>query len=979
MAVAEHLVGRAAELSAFEDTLAGLDAGYFSAVEVAGEPGIGKTRLLSELGTRGNERGHLVLTGAASELEQDVPFAVFSDALDDYVGSLPPARLTDLDDEVRAELGTVLPSVRVNGQKPASQLERYRSYRAVRHLLELLAEPQAVVLLLDDLHWGDPASLELVGSLLRRPPAAPVLLALAVRPSQIADRLSTSLERASRAGTLLQLELPTLTAEESRELVGRVEGAPELYAASGGNPFYLEQLARVLDRPSVPLQEGAELPLEGVEVPPAVAAALAEELAVVSPEARRVLDGASVAGDPFELELAAAAAAMTEEAVMSALDELLSFDLVRHADAPRRFRFRHPLVRRAVYDNAPGGWRIGAHERAAQALEAQGASVTARAHHVERSARSSDAAAVESLREAGAATAEHAPASAARWFGAALRLLPESAPDAQRVELLSACAGSLAASGQFEQARSALLESLALVPDASVALRVGLTTACAGVEHLLGLHDEAHDRLMIALRGLEDPASPEAVALMIELSVDGFYRMEYEPMYEWGRRAVNAARQLHNRPLLAAALADCAYAATLNGAMKQAAQLRTEATELVDSLPDDELALRLDAVVNLGATELDLECYTDAGDHAERAMAIGRETGQSDLVPVLVYCLAWVTRRRGQLAESGELLDGAVEAARLSGNVQSLAGNLLNQSLTALAAGDIELALATAEESFELTRQLDRSLVSASAGNALAAALVEAGNPGRAAEVLVGRSGGVDLPLIPNAWRPSWLELLTRCWLALDRLDDAKRSAASAEACAARFGLRLAAAMAHRATAVVALASHEPDRAAERALASAAAAEEVGAPVEAALSRTLAGRAFAQAGRPEQAVTELRRAAVELHRFGALRYRDATERELGKLGRRIHRRTRPAEADSGIGSLTGRELEVARLVVNRKTNPEIAEELFLSKKTVETHLRNIFRKLDVSSRVELARAVEAADRERDRLSAAPLRSSDATG
>ncbi len=97
---------------------------------------------------------------------------------------------------------------------------------------------------------------------------------------------------------------------------------------------------------------------------------------------------------------------------------------------------------------------------------------------------------------------------------------------------------------------------------------------------------------------------------------------------------------------------------------------------------------------------------------------------------------------------------------------------------------------------------------------------------------------------------------------------------------------------------------------------------------------------------------------------GALRYRDEAERELRKLGHRIHRRTRPGKHDgTGIESLTERELQLARLVVDRKTNPEIAAELFLSQKTVETHLRNIFRKIGVSSRVELARAVERADRE----------------
>ena len=86
-------------------------------------------------------------------------------------------------------------------------------------------------------------------------------------------------------------------------------------------------------------------------------------------------------------------------------------------------------------------------------------------------------------------------------------------------------------------------------------------------------------------------------------------------------------------------------------------------------------------------------------------------------------------------------------------------------------------------------------------------------------------------------------------------------------------------------------------------------------------------------------------------------------RELGKLGHRIHRRTRPGKPGAaGIESLTGRELQVARLVADRKTNPQIAAELVLSQKTVETHLRNIFHKVDVSSRVGLARAIERADR-----------------
>jgi DNA-binding NarL/FixJ family response regulator len=162
---------------------------------------------------------------------------------------------------------------------------------------------------------------------------------------------------------------------------------------------------------------------------------------------------------------------------------------------------------------------------------------------------------------------------------------------------------------------------------------------------------------------------------------------------------------------------------------------------------------------------------------------------------------------------------------------------------------------------------------------------------------------------------------------------------------------------------MVELARGNPAAAAEHALTSAAGADEVGAPIESALSRILAGRALARAGRSRRAIAVLQRAATELDACGAIRYRDQAERELGKLGHRTHRRTRPGNANgSGIETLTSREIQVARLVADRKTNPQIAADLFLSQKTVESHLRNIFRKIDVNSRVELARAVEHAER-----------------
>jgi DNA-binding NarL/FixJ family response regulator len=176
---------------------------------------------------------------------------------------------------------------------------------------------------------------------------------------------------------------------------------------------------------------------------------------------------------------------------------------------------------------------------------------------------------------------------------------------------------------------------------------------------------------------------------------------------------------------------------------------------------------------------------------------------------------------------------------------------------------------------------------------------------------------------------------------------------------AAAVRLPLAATWADRAVAAVALDAGDAALAAERALASADAADAAGAPIEAALSRTIAGRALAETGEKDRAVAELQRAAAALDACGARRYRQSAERELGKLGRRPHRRTRPGQANgAGIESLTGRELQVAWLVVDRKTNPQIAAELFLSQKTVETHLRNIFHKMGVTTRAALARTVE---------------------
>ena len=822
------------------------------------------------------------------------------------------------------------------------------------------------MLVLDDLHWADSGSAELLGTLLHRPPAAPVLLALAMRPRLVPERLSASLERAHRAGTLTRMELSALTYEEACELLsagGDGSTSMALFEESGGNPFYLEQLARRLSRDGTQNRVRPErISLAEVEVPPTVMAALAQELGVLTDGTRLVLQGAAVAGDPFEPELAAAAAATDEPSAMDALDELLAVDLVRPTDVPRRFRFRHPLVRRAVYESTPGGWRLSAHERTAEALARRGAPVAARAHHVELSARPGDAAAVAVLREAGETAAQRAPATAARWFEGALRLTSEDAPPEERVELLLARAGSLAATGHLEESHAALLESIRVVPAEALALRVRLIVACAGVEHLLGRYPQAHARLETALDELEDRASTEAVALMIELAVDGMYRADLDAMLGWAERAVAAATSLRDRALTAAALAVRACGAALSGTAAEAQAQCEEAAQLVDRLSDDELARRLDALVYLATAEGYLDRFEPSGRHGQRALTIGRATGQGDLFPLMYAVLGTALWVQGRMAESVEVLDGAVEAARLVDSDHGLAWNLSSRSGAAFAAGDLEHASATAQESAELATRLDPGPVTAWIAVMRAQLMHEAGQTSRAADLLVASAGGEELRMIGGAWRARCLELLTRCHLAAGNRAEAERSwrlpGPARTRCSSPWHLRWPILPKRRSTSTAACRRALPRARSTRP----AMLEEVNAVFDAAGARLLAGRSLAQAGERDAAVAELERACAAFDSFGSVRYRAQAEQELRKLGRHIHRRTKAGAAgDAGVASLTARELELARLVVDRKTNPEIASELFLSQKTVETHLRNIFRKLGVANRIELARTVEAAE------------------
>jgi DNA-binding NarL/FixJ family response regulator len=945
-------VGRDHEL-ALLDTLLDELAGSARSVFFTGEAGIGKTVLYEHLAREANALGMLVLEGHGTELERDTPFGVIVDAFDDYLAanrSFVEAGVTPAE---WAELATIFPALHdIAGAPPTNPSDRVQAYRAVGAMGERLAEHQPLMVILDDLHWADRGSLELIGYLLRHTPAGSVWLAGAFRTGQIDPAFAGEVAALDRV-----VELGPLEWSDARTLM---EGLPgdrvDLFVESGGNPFYLDHLVRGARSGIVTTGDGST----PRDVPDAARLAISRELGGLAPTTRRLLEAAAVLGDPFDLDLAQAVTELEEDDLLDALDDLAARDLLRPDAVPRQFRFRHPIVRAAVYSGATPGARLRDHRVCAAILTARGAPASLRVHHVEHAAKHGDEDAIAVLDEAAEESAARAPASAARWRRHALRLLPADASSDRRLALVLPLASLHIAIGELDEARDAVLEALALLGPESEGLEIDLIAATAGLETLTGHHQGARARIATALDGLDDEATPHGVALLVAATSTRAFSREYDDMCTWSLRTVAAARGQDDPALLASAVGIAATSHAFAGRVDEALAHADEAAALVDAMDDETLARRLDAIGFLANAELYLDRHVECLGHATRGLAVGRAAGNASLVPTLVPALATSAAVLGRFAEVDVVIDDAIERDRLARQTQQLAWDLLSLGLVRWYAGDVEGALRAAQESWDLTLGLEDSVLRAWSGTALGAVLVTAGRDADALTVLR-QAVGEKAATYPGGWRVWALETIVRAQLGTTPAE-ARATAEEAFAVGDASALPMARCWGRRALALVLLAEGDGTAAAaELARSAAAEAASVGAVIDEGVAHTIAGQALALAGDTEAAIACLQDAANLFEDVGATSRRDEAERELGRLGARTHRRTSAGPEERGLGSLTGRELEVARLVVDRRTNAEIAEALFLSTKTVETHLRNIFRKLDVTSRTEVARVVEAAE------------------
>jgi ATP/maltotriose-dependent transcriptional regulator MalT len=958
----DQLVGRLHEVAELDRAVNRVVSGAPYVVEIVGESGIGKSRLLAELGRRAAKRGFLVLDGRAAEFERDVPFGLFVDALNDYTGGLEPSVLRALDEDSLAELASILPSLSAlaSGKgRRRPNAERYRVHYAIRTLLERLVGRQSVLLSLDDAHWADAASHEVIGHLLRRFRGR-LLLAIAFRIAP--KRLEAALESVARVGAGIRLELQPLTKEEALQLID-----PSLDAAtremlcreSGGNPFYLEQLARAR-RPGERGAPGStdRMPGSGA-LPAAVLAALEGELDSLTPECRLVLEAAAVAGESFEPGLVAAVAECDVTSTLATLDVLLRLDLMRPTGAPRRFRFRHPIVRRAVYDSMPGAWQVGAHRRAADALAAANAPAGDMAHHVERSASVGDEHAIALLAGAAREAAQRAPATSGRWLLAAVDLLPLDAHRERRAGLLGEAASALISAGAYEDSLLSLQEALSLASPEKVEARAELIARLAYARRRSGRPFDSRVALERALGSLAEPDGGAGISVQLELAIDRLWHDEFGPIHELTEHLRAVAREREELWMISLAAALSSLARSSERQVDEAREDLAEAATAYVALPDERLAERIYISYYLSLAAVRLERADDALAYVKRGLELAQATGQAATVIPWSSIAAYALLLKGRASDAVAPAARAIDAAGLSRNDWRTVWALEADALAAYWAGDTQRALASGREMVRRSEREHRFL-SGPARIQLAGALYAAGDHDGAAAELLPLDAEPTWRLLDLNAAHGW-DLLVGTKIARGDLSSSAEAAARAVGRAKAAGLPCQLATALCCDAAVSLASGDHHAASRSGKEARVVAEAAGNPLLSGRGQALYGRGLAAAGQRSQALAELEQAERTLSKCGAVREADATAQELRRRGVRV-RRVRARKA-TGLAALTQRESEIAEHVALGESNREIAAALFLSEKTIESHLVRAYAKLGVHSRTALTAIVVREGRE----------------
>lgn len=936
------LYERENELAALSQALTAARAGTGGLVVVEGPTGIGKSRLLAEARATAAAHGMAVLTARGTELERDAPFGVVSElfaaalaAPRDEAGARPAPG--------QAALATPLFDPAVPFAEDPSALVRGLYWLTVDVASGLPggADPAGLLIEVDDAQWSDRPSLSYLAYLAARIDELPAVLVVAVRSGEAAADQRTVDWLRERSGHRM-LRLPALSAEAvTRMVLAGWPGAEPAFTracaeVSGGNPFLARELLRALRADGIAPTVASAARVRSL-IPDSVLRSVLARLARLGEAAGRLARAVAVLGDRALLRQARRLAGLDPEPAEKAADALADAGILAPGEP---LSFAHPLIAASVYADIAAFARSRTHRRAADLLAADGAPGDAIAAHLLLARPDGDPQAVATLRGAAAqALTRGDPGAAARLLARALAEPPDPAARGQvLLDLANAEIeqGDAGAAGRIDEALR-----LSRAP----ADRVRALTALGRLRFNLGQHEAAAAAMDEALALL--PADDPALApLLVSYLTATTFRSSLHPLGAGRLRPLIEAARAGEPPddpgLLAHLVLRLAFAAEPAECVRALARRATAADPLVDPA---SLGILTGLVVQALCTADEL---AEAERICESALAAARRRGSLLSFTMASYHRAIGRYHRGELTDALADLDQTMLAARegwtagdawhggLRIHIQVERGDL------AAARDALALTAGAAPGSMDLPIALFARARLALAEGRPDAALADAEQAGR---ILAG-GFGIDHPgFVP------WRRTAALAALALGQADRARFLAGELLERARWSGTARALGLALRTQAAVGPAGQRLSllaQAAETLDRSPSALERAHALVE-------LGAARRRAGQRPAAEPPLRRGLQLADRIGAAPLVQTARRELHALGLRPRR-----PAVTGPGALTPTERRVAELASSGLTNRQTAEALFVTVKTVETHLARAFSKLGISTRTELTRVIGAA-------------------
>ena len=556
--VSPVLVGRQPELSQLEDHLLAVNRGEGRFVLLSGEAGIGKTRLATELVHRARKLGYDVLWGSCVDAELALPYLPVVEALGNHLGEqdLDVVR-TELG-HMASELGQLFPQladgVATSTAADAAQA-KLRLFESVVALLELWAHDRGLLLVLDDIHWADESTRELLDYAARRLARRRVMLLATYRSDEL-DRRHPLLRKVQvwrTAGLAETVAVSAMSPDKVSEMIAVILNADEVSAElaglvgarADGNPFVLEEMLReALDRGEIVRTEtGWGRKSDGAfPMPETVREAVLLRLARLDTAQIDVLRAAAVLGRAFDYDLLVSVTEAEESVVLTAIESAVNQQfVVEGSDASARYRWRHALTQEAIAEDTVVPKRQRIHSRAADALLEVGGSPMSVAHHLLGSGRTEEAA------QACLRAAEEAERAVAFSEAAALleRVLPHVTDHRERALMLSRMGNLRWLNGEPAAAEQLLVESIEQLDG------LGLSVEAARARIRLGRCRWELDRPDEALQDYEpgrrvlDDEGPSADLAIAYLRIAGVhaFQLDYEQCRVAAERAVTIAEQ----------------------------------------------------------------------------------------------------------------------------------------------------------------------------------------------------------------------------------------------------------------------------------------------------------------------------------------------------------------------------------------------------------------------------------------------------